>query len=141
MFFKTSQKRMLATGIAAASLFAGSAHASWSTEFGPGNTNLQSHIYTPSGNNPRSLMVVLHGCGQTANELRNHGNLASAAEARNAIILVPNADDAWTGHADAGCWAYDGGTDYQNHAADIISATQDLLSRSHLNIDPQPPQH
>ncbi len=136
MNFKVSKKLALAASIAAASTFAGAVHADWSLEQGPGNTNMETRIYTPSGSGDRSLMVVLHGCAQTAKQLQDHGNLQAAAEAHNAVMVVPNVDDVWNGYPDGKCWAFDAGTDTQGHAADVISITEDVLSRSNLNIDP-----
>ncbi len=133
---KTTKLAAAVAGIAAASAFSTSANAAWSLEQGPAGTNIETHIYTPSGSGARALMVVLHGCSQTALQLKNHGNLQAAADAKNAVIVVPNVDDVWTGYADAKCWAYDGGTDTQGHAADVISIAENIRDRAGLNIDP-----
>lgn len=99
---------------------------------------MNTWIYTPSTNaEPRAMMLVLHGCAQTNTELKEHGNLEDAAEANNAVMVVPYRPSAWSGNASAQCWAFDGGDSSEaiQHSTALINMVNELKSRQDLNID------
>lgn len=102
-------------------------------------SGMNTWIYTPDtpSSQPRSMMLVLHGCAQTNTELKTHGNLEAAAEAHNAVMVVPYRPSAWTGNSGANCWAYDGGDSSQavDHSDKVISMVNTLAARTSLNID------
>ena len=94
-------------------------------------------IFTPDttmANGRRGLMVVLHGCDQTNDQLKQFGNFEGAANANGLVVALPSVgNNPWS---DAGCWDYNAATDGSHHASDIIKLTQALLNRTTLNIDP-----
>src|SRR5690348_10371458 len=98
--------------------------------------NHPTWVYTPSStlksSTGRGLMVVLHGCDQTNDQLKTFGNLEASAEDNGLVLAVPAVGNHPKG---PGCWDYDGGADASHHASEIVALTQDLLSRSALNID------
>lgn len=131
--FNWSIARLLV--LAAAFLFSQAALADWNSA----PETLSNHpawIFTPSStlpNGKHGLMIVLHGCDQTNDELKQFGNLEPAADANGLVVAVPSVGDNPWG---PGCWDYNGGTDGSGHAAEIIELTQTLLQRKTLNIDP-----
>ena len=96
-------------------------------------------IFTPNStlpNGKHGLIVVLHGCNQTNDQLKQFGNLEGAAYANGLVMAVPSVgDNPWPDPA-GGCWDYNAGTDASQHAADMINLTRILLGRMALNIDP-----
>ena len=96
-------------------------------------------IFTPNStlpNGKHGLIVVLHGCNQTNDQLKQFGNLEGAANANGLVIAVPSVgDNPWPDPA-GGCWDYNAGIDASQHAADMINLTRILLGRMALNIDP-----
>jgi poly(3-hydroxybutyrate) depolymerase len=92
-------------------------------------------IFTPDttlANGKHGLMVVLHGCDQTNDQLKQFGNFEEAANANGLVVALPSVgDNPWPG----GCWDYNAATDGSHHAADIIKLTENLLRRTTLNID------
>ncbi|MCX4243734.1 PHB depolymerase family esterase [Paraliomyxa miuraensis] len=109
------------------------AHAAWQTlDLG----GLTTHVYTPASRSPigdgRGLMLVLHGCSQTATTLRDHGNFEPAAETFGMVIAVPAVPG---GGVLAGCWDYYyGETDAETLS--LITAAQELSMDPALGIDP-----
>jgi poly(3-hydroxybutyrate) depolymerase len=95
-------------------------------------------IYTPdstlSGNDKRGLMVVLHGCAQTHDQIKEGGNLQKAAEEFGLVMAVPYVTKVDGYLLD--CWDYDGIDDNHGHLAEIVAVTEELRSRDALNIDP-----
>ena len=95
-------------------------------------------IYTTNsmlkGSNRRRLMVVLHGCGQTHDQIKNGGNLEKAAEDYGLVMAVPyvTKPDGYL----VDCWDYSGTADNHGHVAEVIELTNNLKSRSDLKIDP-----
>jgi poly(3-hydroxybutyrate) depolymerase len=83
----------------------------------------------------RPLLLVLHGCAQTANELVRFGNLAAAASEASVVIAAPQVPD---GGAYVGCWSYYG-ADHQRdagHPALLLGLIDELVGESSLKIDP-----
>lgn len=132
--------RISAVCIVALALLAGlPARATWN------NTpeaieNHPTWLYTPAttmSNGKRALLVVLHGCGQSHDELKIFGNLEQTAENNALVTAVPSVGPRpWAGYADARCWDYDGARDDQGHIADIVKLIGKLKARAGLNIDP-----
>lgn len=95
-------------------------------------------IYTPSttlkGSDKHGLMVVLHGCSQTHDQIKNGGNLEKAAENFGLMVAIPYVTEGDSPFY--GCWDYDGVTDNHGHVAEIIALTNELTKRNALNIDP-----
>lgn len=107
-----------------------------------GKETIDNHptwIYTPDSalaNGKHALVIALHGCAQTNDDLKSWGNLAAAAEHNGAVIAVPGVGSkVWPGNTSAACWDYDGASDASGHIADLVNLTRDLLARGALNID------
>ncbi len=112
------------------------AHAAWETKQLGG---MSVEIYTPAGQSPigsgRALMVGLHGCTQTAVQLRDNAGLETAADEFGMVIalpLVPN------GGVIAGCWNYYGGvhTRMSGDNGHVIPMTEALRDDAAYGIDP-----
>lgn len=93
-------------------------------------------IYTPNGtlkgSDKRGLMVVLHGCSQTHNQIKNGGNLEKAADDFGLVMAVPyvTQQDGYL----VGCWDYDGGTaDNHNHGSWRTSSTHSTVGQALAN--------
>lgn len=109
--------------------------AAWETKNAGG---MSVHVYTPGAESPlggHALLVALHGCTQTATQLKDFGNFEHAAEDFGMVIALP---DVPGGGVYAGCWNYYGalhnGT--SGHDAAVISLAQTLLADGALGIDP-----
>lgn len=63
------------------------------TDFGVNPGNLTATIFTPEKNS-KSLVVLLHGCGQNAEWLAEHTGLLAAARTKHFILLMPQQDKA-----------------------------------------------
>jgi poly(3-hydroxybutyrate) depolymerase len=92
-------------------------------------------IYTPGrtlDNGRHGLMLVLHGCSQTNDELKQFGNLEKSAEANGLVLAVP-----YVGRRNFGafCWDYDGAEDRSRNVRDLIALTRELEARDRLSID------
>lgn len=118
---------------------------SWSRENGLSGMDYV-HIYTPSAapavDGKRALMVVLHGCAQSADDMKNGNDWASVAESYGMVVAIPDVpgngaadvrSDLWVGQ----CWDYY----YANHTRsnrfnnEILGLVSNLKGRSGLNID------
>lgn len=106
----------------------------WKTNAIGGFSNV--HLYVPQKMSPigsgHSLLIVLHGCIQTASDFLT-ANLDAVAERYGMIIALPDAEYP-TG---LGCWDFyetkQSRTkgDYNN----LLALTDDLLQRQNLSID------
>ncbi len=82
----------------------------------------------------RALMVVLHGCDQSNDQLQQWGNLEAAAEARGAVIAVPwVGDKPWPVVASTKCWNYDGATDGSGHVTEVVQMARTLAGRTDID--------
>src|SRR5258708_6745286 len=106
----------LALVAAAALILASSATAAWNTA----PETIQQHptwIYTPStlmNNGKHVLLVALHGCDQSHDQIKNFGNLDGTAEANAIVVAVPSVGaKVWSGNPLAKCWDYNGANDAQ----------------------------
>jgi len=114
------------------------AHAGWNAQ----PETIAQHptwIYTPdstlSSDDKRGLMVVLHGCAQTHNQIKNGGTLEEAADDFGLVLAIPYVTQLDGYFLD--CWDYDKGVaDDHGHLAEIIDLAKELTSRAGLNIDP-----
>jgi poly(hydroxyalkanoate) depolymerase family esterase len=60
------------------------------TDFGANKGNLEMYVYKPINNNQKvPLVVVLHGCVQTANEIAEQSGWSSLADAHNFMVIYP----------------------------------------------------
>ncbi len=120
----------------AATLVAGPAHAEWSAETLGG---MSVQVYAPGASSPvgdgRALMLVLHGCTQSAGVLRDEGNLEPAADSLGVVMAVP---DVPGGGVIAGCWDYYGPlhTRTSSHNGPVLDMVEQLLADPELSIDP-----
>ncbi len=122
------------------SLSSPSAIADWAASAEEVVPDHPTWIFTPSAPLPNSkhgLLIVLHGCAQSHDDLKQFGNLEGAANSNGLVAAVPSVGShPWPGSPDVKCWDYDGAADGSHHASDIIRLTQTLISRAALNIDP-----
>ncbi len=96
-------------------------------------------VYTPDSTiagNPhiidgkRALMVNLHGCAQSNEDLKDGGNWPEIAEEYGMVVAIPFAESAYPG-----CWDYNLANDDSNHAAILVDIVNELVANSSLNID------
>jgi poly(3-hydroxybutyrate) depolymerase len=101
--------------------------------------NHPAWIYSPTStmaNGKHALLIVLHGCAQSHDQLKNSGNLEQTAENNAIVVAVPSVGPkVWPVNPAAACWDYDGARDNQGHIADIVRLVAKLKARSGLNID------
>lgn len=96
-------------------------------------------IYTPTSHSPigagRALMIPLHGCTQTAVQLRDFGNFEHTADDLGVVIAIPLVPD---GGVVAGCWNYYGSlhTRSNGHNGNLIALAETLRDDGALEIDP-----
>lgn len=96
-------------------------------------------IYTPSStmaNGKHALLIVLHGCAQSHDEIKNFGNLERTAENNAIVVAAPHVGSYAWGGPTVRCWDYDGARDGMGHIAEIIKLAATLKARSGLKIDP-----
>ena len=111
------------------------ASGQWSTETIGG---MRVHIYTPQTApalaGKRALMIGLHGCAQTNDEMRTGGNWEATADAYGMVVALPGAPD---GGVIAGCWDYyeNNHTRGNRHNDNLITLATTLMGRASLNID------
>ncbi len=129
------------TAIAFGLTMSASVFAGWSANEDRlgGPNGKMTWVYTPnspiSGNphiidGKRALMVNLHGCAQSNEDLKDGGNWPEIAEEYGMVVAIPFAESAYPG-----CWDYNLATDDSNHAAILVDIVGELLADSSLNID------
>lgn len=112
------------------------ARASWSSG-SPGGVSTQ--VFTPSSTSSvgegRALLIVLHGCVQSAADFQSKGAFETPAEATGTVVALP---DVPGGGVIAGCWDYYGVTHDRSsrHADDLLAMTTALLEDDALDVDP-----
>ncbi len=115
--------------------------AGWSsTEARLGGPNGKpTWVYTPNSSiagNPniidgkRALMVNLHGCAQSNEDLKDAGNWVDVAEDYGMVIAIPFAESSYPG-----CWDYNFANDNSSHAAILVNIVNELLADTSLQID------
>lgn len=112
------------------------ARAAWESKTLAG---ADTRIYTPGTlakiGDGRGLLVVLHGCTQSAEQLQEFGNFELAAEEFGWVIAIPNVPG---GGVVAGCWDYYGAvhTRSSGHNPAIIGLAEALRDDPAYDIDP-----
>lgn len=83
----------------------------------------------------KSLMLNLHGCGQTYEQLAKYGNWESTANEKQMIVVVPMAPH---GGVVWGCWDYYGSRHDINddHPKFLFDLTERFLKNEKLEISP-----
>lgn len=126
---------------ASMSLVLGATPSAWAG-WNAAQETLNNHptwIYTPAGslsNGKHALVIALHGCDQNNTQLKDWGNLATAAENKGAVMALPSVGSKpWSGNPTAKCWNYDGASDGSSHVAELLGLATTLIGRSALNID------
>lgn len=129
-------KSVLLTVACATALVPATAAAAWESKTASG---MDTRIYTPTGvakiGDGRALMIVLHGCTQTADQLADNGNFELAAEEYGVVVAVPNVPN---GGVVAGCWDYYGPTHSRGtrHNGPLIGLAEELRDDAAYDIDP-----
>ncbi|MEQ1564888.1 MAG: PHB depolymerase family esterase [Myxococcota bacterium] len=91
---------------------------------------------TPAPADGRPLLMVLHGCIQTPDDLKNNADFEATAEAYGAVIALPKVPN---GGKYAGCWNYYGSshTRTSGDAAALLGLTTALLGDVTLDLAPE----
>ena len=111
------------------------AHAEWESSQMAGMSVL---LYRPSSagatGQGRALFVVLHGCAQSPETLRERADFAGAAEGHGLVVALPTVPN---GGMYAGCWDFYGPdhTREGRHAGPLLAMTEQLLADGSLGID------
>lgn len=124
--------------VAAVAAVAQPTAGAWSSRTAGGMT---TQLYVPTSAPElaagRALMINLHGCVQTATDLKGGGNWAATADERGMVVAVPAAPN---GGVLLGCWDYyDTSHSRANparHDDNLLQLVDDLLGDASLGIDP-----
>ncbi len=111
---------------------------SWTTS--PSLNGMEVHVYSPNSstsNGKRALMITLHGCSQSNEQVRDSWGWTDEADQYGMVIAAPMAPN---GGVLIGCWDYYG----SNHSAsnpgrhddNLIDLANSLMANTSLNIDP-----
>lgn len=102
---------------------------------------LRTHVYVPDTlpfkTSGRALMVSLHSCFQTNDELKHGGNWEASADTYGAIIALPTASQSIS-IGNISCWDSNTGMNASRTVSDpryLISLVDALLADASLNID------
>src|SRR5690625_919845 len=91
----------------------------------------------PAHPDGRAVMISLHGCAQTSQDLRTGGNWTATADDHGMVVAVPAAPN---GGVLLGCWDYyDTNHDRENpsrHDDNLLDLVDSLLADESLGIDP-----
>ena len=79
----------------------------------------------------RGLLVALHGCDQTNDQLWKWGNLQATADATGLVVAVPGVGTSGWG---PGCWNY---STTSPHIGELTALTRTLVARPGLDVDPR----
>lgn len=120
-----------------------SSNQTWAADPNHGG-NLTGYFYWPASqptkNGLRALVLVLHGCAQTAaNDVINNGdggfNWKTVADQYGAVILAPNATGNVASHH---CWDYYGAshTRTSGHNGVLLDLINRFKNNSQYSIDP-----
>ena len=101
--------------------------------------NHPTWTFLPPGamsNGKHALMIVLHGCNQTFNQLKEFGNLEAVATKRGILLAIPDVGREHAGTDIQRCWNYDQVQDKSNHMNDVTKIAETLAdSNNGNNID------
>jgi poly(3-hydroxybutyrate) depolymerase len=112
------------------------AHAAWESRSIAG---MSVEIYTPESTSPigsgRGLLIGLHGCIQTAAQLRDYAVLETAADDFGMVIALPLVPD---GGVVAGCWDYYGADHSRSDGPSgaLVELTESLRDDAGYEVDP-----
>lgn len=93
-------------------------------------------IFTPPSTMPNgkhALMVVLHGCNQTFQQLKEYGNLENAATKRGIVLVIPDVGNKYWGSETQRCWDYDMAQDRSHHMNDLVKLVETLAATDGRN--------
>ncbi|TQV82676.1 PHB depolymerase family esterase [Exilibacterium tricleocarpae] len=98
------------------------------------SVNLYTPTTAPALNDRRALMINLHGCAQSAADLKSGANWQASADQYGMVVAIP---DAPGGGVIAGCWDYYGNQQSRNNKYNdnLIQLALTLAARPALNID------
>jgi poly(3-hydroxybutyrate) depolymerase len=111
----------------------------WSTEeflVGLERVHIYKPVSDPVLNGKRALMISLHGCAMSSDDMRDHAGWEQAADKFGMVVATPDVPEG--GYFNTDCWNYYG----QNHSRsnkyndEIIALAHELVARDTLNIDP-----
>jgi len=125
-----------ALGVLGTAVVPGVAQAAWEMRDLAG---MSVEIYTPESQSPigegRALMIPLHGCSQTAVQLRDYGNFEHTADELGVVVAIPLVPG---GGVFVGCWDYYGSlhTRTSGHNGNLIELAETMRDDSSWNIDP-----
>ncbi len=119
--------------------------AQWKTEeiVGPDERKMEVHLYVPDTPpklaGKRALMINLHGCAQTNENLRDLGNWESTADEYGMVIAIPDVTPGESyDHFDyLKCWYYydtDHSRAYKSND-NLIDLAKKLIADESYNID------
>ena len=66
----------------------------------------------------RALVINLHGCAQSATELKQFGNWDPTAKAYGLFVAIPDVGTA--NSYSLGCWDYRDAADLHHNASDLV---------------------
>jgi poly(3-hydroxybutyrate) depolymerase len=110
--------------------------AGWASESWGG---LTSEVYTPAFMPPssggRGAMIVLHGCAQTANDLKTRADWSSISETFGIAVIIPKVPG---GGKYAGCWDYYGSNHTRSNRDnnDILALVDAIVAAPGMEVDP-----
>lgn len=118
--------------------------AGW-TEHKTAFPNHPTWTFMPPGampNGTRALMVVLHGCNQTHNQMKQFGNLESVAEKRGIVVVIPDVGARHFGNEIQRCWNYDMAQDKLQHMDEVAAIAEAIaepgngnnIDRNHIYV-------
>lgn len=130
-------RRLLITFITLISLTT-YAHANWQNTQTIGG--MQTEVYIPTNaptlNSQRALLVMLHGCNQTAKFFKDDGNWTDSAEQNGMVVAIPLVPN---GGKIEGCWDYfgTGHTRTNKYNGYLLNMVDELIADSSYDIDPK----
>lgn len=80
-----------------------------------------------------ALMVVLHGCNQTHNQMKQFGNLENVAAKRGIVLAIPDVGNRHFGTDIQRCWSYDMAQDNLGHMDELIGIAETLADTGNGN--------
>lgn len=114
------------------------AHAGWQNTQTIGGMKTEIYLPTsaPTLNSQRALLVMLHGCNQTAKFFKDDGNWAASAEQYGMVVAIPLVPN---GGKIEGCWDYfgTGHTRTNKYNGYLLNMVDELIADSNYEIDPK----
>lgn len=110
--------------------------AGWSRQDHGVFRNHPTWAFVPPGAMPggqRALLIVLHGCNQTAHQLKQFGNLEQAATKRSIVLALPDVGTKYYGSDTQRCWDYDMAQDKRQHTNTLAALAEALADENSGN--------